>query len=119
MRFTVLVLFVGISSPALADALPKSMLGRWASDPAACAEQSSELGLTVEPRTILFYEHGYRLSRITRLKDGSLQGRGYSFDTDGKSKGAITLKLIDADTLQARGEIYYRCKNEMQNGGAQ
>ena len=110
MRLALLALFAGIGSPAFGDSLPKSMLGKWASDPAACSEQSSELGMTVEPRSILFYEHGYRLNRITRLRDGSLKGQGYSFDTDGRSKGTITLKLIAPDRLQAREEIYYRCK---------
>ena len=92
------------------------MLGKWASDAAACTEQSSELGMTVEPRTVLFYEHGYQIRRITRLKGGALKGTGYSFADDGRTNDSITLKLIDPNKLQARGEIYYRC--ETQNGGA-
>ena len=110
MRFVLFALFAGVATPAFGDNLPKSMLGKWASDPAACAEQSSELGMTVEPRSILFYEHGYELNRIARLKDGSFKGQGYSFDPDGKSKGTITLKQIDPDKLQVRDETYYRCK---------
>ncbi|MBR1196556.1 hypothetical protein JQ634_25730 [Bradyrhizobium sp. AUGA SZCCT0240] len=51
-----------------ADQLPNSMLGKWASDAAACGQQSSELGMTVEPRTVLFYEHGFQIKRITRLR---------------------------------------------------
>jgi hypothetical protein len=98
-----------------ADQLPSSMLGKWASDAAACGQQSSELGMTVEPRTVLFYEHGYQIKRITRLKDGSLKGTGYGFADDGRSNDSITLKLIDPNKLQARGEIYYRC--ERQSGG--
>ena len=99
-----------------ADQLPNSMLGKWASDVAACTEQSSELGMTVEPRTVLFYEHGYHIKRIARLKDGALRGTGYSFADDGRSKDSITLKLMEPNKLQARGEIYYRC--EKQNGDA-
>ena len=99
-----------------ADQLPSSMLGKWASDAAACGQQSSELGMTVEPRTVLFYEHGYQIKRITRLKDGSLKGTGYGFADDGRSNDSITLKLIDPNKLQARGEIYYRCGE--QSGGA-
>ena len=109
-----LILFSGTAHAA--DQLPHSMLGKWASDVAACTEQSSELGMTVEPRTVLFYEHGYQIKRITRLKDGSLRGTGYSFADDGRSIDSITLKLMDPNRLQARGEIYYRC--ETQNGGA-
>jgi hypothetical protein len=90
------------------------MLGKWASDPAACAEQSSELGMTVEPRSVLFYEHGYEIRRITRLKDGSLRASGYSVDLDGRARGSITLKLIEPGKLQARGEIYHQCRK--QNG---
>ena len=92
------------------------MLGKWASDAAACGAQSSELGMSVEPRTVLFYEHGYQIKRITRLKDGSLWGTGFGFADDGRSNDSITLKLIDPNRLQAKGEIYYRC--EKQNGGA-
>ena len=99
-----------------ADQLPSSMLGKWASDAAACGQQSSELGMTVEPPTVLFYEHGYQIKRITRLRDGSLKGTGYGFADDGRSNDSITLKLIEPNKLQAKGEIYHRC--EKHNGGA-
>ncbi|MBR1145196.1 hypothetical protein [Bradyrhizobium sp. AUGA SZCCT0431] len=99
-----------------ADQLPTSMLGKWASDAVACGQQSSELGMTVEPRTVLFYEHGYHIKRITRLRDGSLKGTGYGFADDGRSNDSITLKLIDPNKLQAKGDIYFRC--EKHNGGA-
>ena len=109
-----LILFSGTAHAV--DQLPNSMLGKWASDVAACTEQSSELGMTVEPRTVLFYEHGYHIKRIARLKDGSLRGTGYGFADDGRINDSITLKVMDPNRLQARGEIYYRC--EKQNGGA-
>ncbi len=76
-----------------AETLPKAMLGKWASEVAACNEQSSELGLTVEPRSVLFYEHGYEIRKIARLKDGSLKASGFSVDDQGRSRGSITLKL--------------------------
>lgn len=98
------------SAASAADRLPKEMLGNWASDVAACSEQSSELGMTVEPRSVLFYEHGYGIRRIVKLKDGSLKGVGYSFDDDGRAPGSVTLKLIEPDKLQAGGQTYYRCK---------
>lgn len=99
-----------------ADQLPRSMLGKWAADAVACSEQSSESGMTVEPRTVLFYEHGFQIKRITRLKDGSLKGTGYGFADDGRISSSITLKLIDPNKLQARGEVYHRC--EKQDGDA-
>ena len=99
-----------------AEQLPRSMLGTWASDAVACGQQSSESGMTVEPRRVLFYEHGFQFKRITRLKDGSLKGTGYGFADDGRSDGSITLKLIAPNKLQARGEIYHRC--EKHDGGA-
>ncbi len=93
-----------------ADRLPKSMLGTWATDLSACAEQSSEIKITVEPRAVLLYEHGYQIRRVTRLKGGSLKASGYSVDMDGRSPGSITLKLVSADTLRVGGETYHRCK---------
>lgn len=93
-----------------ADQLPRSMLGKWASDAVACGRQSSESGMTVEPGRVLFYEHGFQIKHITRLKDGSLKGMGYGFADDGRSNGSIRLKLIDRNRLQTRGEIYHRCE---------
>lgn len=91
-----------------ADRLPAAMLGKWASDPEACKEQSSELGMTVEPRSVLFYEHGYEIKRLARQSDGSWKGWGYSVDDQGRAQNSITLKLV-GDRLQARGQMYYRC----------
>jgi len=84
------------------------MLGKWASDPAACNEQSSELGMTVEPRSVLFYEHGYEIKRLARQKDGSWKGVGYSVDDQSRARDSITLKLV-GDKLEARGQMYHRC----------
>jgi hypothetical protein len=100
---------------ANADVLPKSMHGEWATDLAACAEQASEIKMTVEPKSVLFYEHGYEIRRVARLKDGSLKASGFSVADDGRARGAITLKLLSVDTLQAGGQIYQRCKAEKQN----
>ncbi|MDI1265825.1 MAG: hypothetical protein PS018_21490 [bacterium] len=103
-------LLLMFSAACAADRLPGGMLGKWASDVAACSEQSSELGMTVEPRSVLFYEHGYEIRRIVKLKDGSLKGVGHSVADDGRTPGSVTLKLIEPDKLQAGGETYYRCK---------
>lgn len=93
-----------------ADTLPKAMLGAWASDPAACGEQASELALTVEPRNVLFYEHGNSVNRIVKQKDGSLKAYGYSFDDQGRARGSITLKLLSPEKLEVNEQIYHRCK---------
>jgi hypothetical protein len=104
-----LLLFAGQAHAA--DRLPKLMLGKWASDPAACGEQASESGLTVERRSVSFYEHGYDIRRIVRLKDGSLKASGFSVDDQGRARGSVTLKLV-GDKLQVDGQTYHRCKSE-------
>lgn len=104
----VLVMLSGVAHAA--DRLPGDMLGQWASDVAACTEPSSERAMTVEPRSVLFYEHGYEFKRIARLKDGALKGIGHSIADDGRAPGSITMKRIGPDELQANGVTYYRCK---------
>lgn len=107
------VLLLILSGPAdAADRLPKPMLGAWASDPSACGEQASELAMTVEPRSVLFYEHGYSVRRVVRLRDGSLKASGYSEADGERVRGSITLKLVSSDKLQANRETYHRCKGE-------
>jgi hypothetical protein len=99
-----------LTAPAnAADRLPKEMLGAWASDPAACGEQASELGLTVEPKTLLFYEHGLEIKRVTRLRNGSLKASGFAVDDDGRARSSMTLKLV-GDKLHVDDGIYHRCK---------
>jgi hypothetical protein len=105
---TGMILIAGSANAA--DRLPGAMLGKWASDPAACGEQASELGLTVEPRSVLFYEHGIEIRRIAKQKDGALKASGFSVDDQGRSKGSITLKLA-GDKLEAGGQTYHRCRN--------
>jgi hypothetical protein len=109
MKLVLLFLLLLAGHAHAADRLPKPMLGKWASDPAACGEQASELGLTVEPRSVLFYEHGYEIRRIVRMKDGSLKASGFSVDDQGRARGSITLKLVDGK-LQVGEQAYHRCK---------
>ena len=111
MKRVVVVLSLVSSTAHAADTLPKTMQGKWASDPAACHEQSSELGLTVEPRTVLFYEHGFSIKRIVRQKDGSLKGLGYSFDEQDRARDTITLKRV-GDKLRVRETTYHRCGDQ-------
>lgn len=116
--FAFVFLIVSVRSVEAAS-LPKEMLGAWASDPSACRAQASELGMTIEPQAVLFYEHGFDVKRLAKLKDGSLRASGFSFADDGRTKDTLTLKSLSTDTIEVGGQIYHRCKNENQNGGAQ
>lgn len=86
------------------------MLGAWASELSACGQQASELGMTIEPKTVLFYEHGFDITKLTKLKNGSLKASGFSVADDGRAKGTLTLKQLSADTLSVGEQTYYRCK---------
>lgn len=108
MKYQVAWLVVLCGTAQAAD-LPKSMQGKWASDPKACDEQASEMAMTVTPRSVLFYEHGYSVRRIARLRDGSVKVSGHSFDEQGRIPDTITLKLVSADKLEASGQVYHRC----------
>ncbi len=115
------LLIVGLllwSQAAKADVLPNSMRGEWEDNLAACSEQASETKMTVLPKSVLFYEHGYEIRRVVRLKDGSLKASGFSVDDQGRTRASITLKRLSADKLQigGTGEPYLRCKSEKQNG---
>ena len=116
MKTLLVVLSVTLAGTAhAADRLPKAMLGAWASDPSACGQQASELGMTIEPDTVLFYEHGFKIARISRQKDGSLKASGYSFDETGRTREVITLKLLEPGRIRVKDEVYHRCEkmNEM------
>ena len=115
--FCILLLALSGAAANAADRLPIAMFGKWTTDLAACSEQSSEIVVTVEARSVNFYEHGYEIRRVTRLKDGALKASGYSVDSDGRTRASITLKLLPADKLQVGSQIYERCKN--QTGQAQ
>ena len=113
MRVFVLVLFLAVCSlSANASSLPKDMLGAWASELSACGEQASELGMTIEAKTILFYEHGFDITKLTKLKDGSLKASGFSVADDGRAKGTLTLKQLSEDTIVVGDQTYYRCKGK-------
>lgn len=113
MRVFVLVLFLAVCSlSANASSLPKDMLGSWASELSACGEQASELGMTIETKTVLFYEHGFDIKKLTKLKDGSLKASGFSVADDGRAKGTLTLKQVSADTIVVGDQTYYRCKGK-------
>jgi hypothetical protein len=110
-----LALALTLSVPAEAtERLPKSMLGKWATDLAACPEQVSEIRITVEPRAVNFHEQAHVFRRVVRLKDGAFRGTGTSYDLDGRGKTSITLKLIAADRLQVGEEVFLRCRDAKQ-----
>jgi hypothetical protein len=115
MRFAVVALLVAFAVPAhAADRLPKSMIGKWATDLAACPEQVSEIRITVTPREVRFHELTHVFRRVVRLKDGSFKGTGWSYDLDGRGRTSMTLKLIDSDRLQVGEETFLRCRDEKQ-----
>jgi hypothetical protein len=100
-----------------ADQLPKSMLGEWASDPAACGEQASELALSVKPRMVLFYEHGLEVRRVARLKDGSVKASGFMVADGERQRDSLTLKMV-GDQLRVGEQTYHRCRSKQQKGTA-
>lgn len=108
--FGLVLLLIAAARSAEAASLPKDMLGAWASEPSACGEQASELGMTIEPKTVLFYEHGFEVAKLTKLKDGSLKASGFSVADDGRAKSTLTLKQVSADTLLVGEQTYHRCK---------
>jgi hypothetical protein len=113
MRSVFLVLFLAAGAQSAAAAsLPADMLGAWASELSACGEQASELGMTIEPKTVLFYEHGFDIKKLTKLKDGSLKASGFSVADDGRAKGTLTLKQLSVDTLSVGEQTYHRCKGK-------
>ena len=107
--FLVLCLAAGAQS-AKAASLPADMLGAWASELSACGAQASELGMTVEAKTVLFSEHGFDIRQLTKLNDGSLKVSGFSFADDGRARGTLTLRQPSADILVVGSRTYYRCK---------
>lgn len=114
MRLFLLILLLIAAAVRSAEAasLPKDMLGAWASELSACGEQASELGMTIEPKTVLFYEHGFEIAKLTKLKDGSLKASGFSVADDGRAKSTLTLKQLSADALLVGEQIYHRCKGK-------
>ena len=109
----VLALFFAVCGrSAVASSLPLDMLGAWASELSACGEQASELAMTIEARTVLFYEHGFEIKQLTKLKDGSVKVSGFSVADDGRAKGTLTLKQLSADTIAVGDQTYYRCKSK-------
>lgn len=115
MKRCLVIGFVLLSGAAqAADRLPKEMLGPWATDPAACANVSSEIRMTVEPTIILFYEVAQTVRKVTKTRDGFLRVQGQGVDSDGKSPNTIELKLV-GDKLhigKTDAQIYHRCPKE-------
>ena len=120
MKIVVCALWLAVGATAhTAERLPKAMLGNWASDPSACANASSELRMTVEPRTVLFYETAHRIRRVVRLPGGALRASGTSVGEtrDDRASASLVLKQVAPDRLEVgKGQIYYRCKTESPQG---
>jgi hypothetical protein len=128
-RVLIVGLLILLSGTAdAAEVLPKTMRGLWAFEPTDCANPDSDGLLTIDAKTVLFYASGYEIKRVVRRPDGSMRVSGLVSNEgeEGRSRGAITLKLIARDKLHVGngdGHTYHRCpeplKSENQNGKAQ
>jgi hypothetical protein len=119
MRILFCALLIALSSAAhAADRLPKSVLGRWATELDACWEQVSEIRIIVEPRSVRWHEQEHQVRRVTGMKDGSLKVSGYEVTLDGRGRSTITMKLIEPDRLKVNEEIFLRCKEKDEKGNA-
>jgi hypothetical protein len=116
MRIILCALALVIAAPAQAEGLPKAMLGAWSTDPADCANRSSELRMTVGPKNIDMYEVGFAIKRVTRAPDGYVRVSGYSSTDDGGGWETRHLKLLADGTLQTgkppEHQIFHRCPKD-------
>lgn len=117
--FLALVLMVSPAAaadlPLHAIKLPADVKGLWGYEAGDCQPDNDGL-LTIEDRTILFFASAYDISRLVRRRDGSLRASGLRSDEGeaGRSRGAVTLKLITPDRLHVvtdgpAGHVYHRC----------
>jgi hypothetical protein len=105
--------------PLHAIKLPPDVQGRWAYEAGDCHVVTdgpdNDGVLTIEGRTILFFASGYDITRLVRQRDGSLRALGLRSDEGetGRSRGAVTLKLIAPDRFYvvSDGHVYQRCPN--------
>ncbi|ARQ01218.1 hypothetical protein [Pseudorhodoplanes sinuspersici] len=105
------------SAPKRLKALPPSILGLWAYEPADCGNPDSDGHLTIEAKTVLFFASGYDIKRIVQRPDGSWRASGSRSDEGeaGRTRDSLTLKLVAPDQLHVitggpEGHVYHRCK---------
>jgi hypothetical protein len=108
---------IAAAAPAKKSVLPKDMLGLWSLDPEDCAKDASESHMTVEPKSILFYEDYRAIRRVTALPDGFLRASGTAVSEPGERPApmSLMLKRVAPDQLQVGktdGQIYHRCPNK-------
>lgn len=103
--------------PKHLKALPPSILGLWAYEPADCDNPDSDGHLTIEGRTVLFFASGYDIERIMQRTDGSWRASGFRAEEGeaGRTRDSLTLKLVGPDQLRVvtgglDGHVYHRCK---------
>jgi hypothetical protein len=102
------------AAPAKQNVLPKDMIGLWSLDPEDCAKDASESHMTVEPKSIMFYEDYRTIKRVTALPDGFLRASGTAVSEPGERPAPMSLMLrrVAPDQLQVGktdGQIYHRC----------
>ncbi len=101
--------------PAAAETLPRTMLGTWAADAAACERDESDSRVKVEARWIEFFASGYTIRTWSRRSE-VLTGRGRKAEEGeaGSSRGFVTLQLLpDAKLRISRdgydSDVYVKC----------
>jgi hypothetical protein len=102
------------AAPAKQNVLPKDTLGLWSLDPEDCAKQASESHMTIEPKSIMFYEDYRTITRVTAVADGFLRASGTATSEPGERPApmSLLLKRVGPDQLQVGktdGQIYNRC----------
>jgi hypothetical protein len=100
---------------AAAETLPRTMLGTWAPEAAACENDESEGRVKVEPRWIESYADGYTIKTWSRRGDvWHGRGRLAQEGEGGSTQGKVALRLMpDARMRMAfdnsPGSLYVRC----------
>jgi hypothetical protein len=102
------------AAPAKQNVLPQDMIGLWSLDPEDCAKDASESHMTVEPKSIMFYEDYRTIKRVIALPDGFLRASGTAVSEPGERPApmSLMLKRVAPDRLQVGktdSQIYHRC----------
>jgi hypothetical protein len=116
IRFTVpLVAILCLAHPAMADTLPRAMLGTWAPEAAACENEENESRIKVEPRWIESFADGYEIRSWSR-RGNIWHGRGRQAQEGegGTMPGKVALRLRPDAKLKMAfdgnpGSLYVKC----------
>jgi len=105
-----------------AGPIPPLMHGVWAVESKDCDNPNGESRLVVDDRIFLFFVTAYDVKRMEKRRDGAFRASGYRSDEGegGKTRDAITVKLVSPDRLTVMGsgsedQNYDRCKGRSPN----